>query len=95
MMFYAFYFNKVPSKAFGIAWMIVDLILCKNRNICSHSRNFLNSLERDFDLKFLHMIYIKNSWVVVIIWNCWRHGSMLNYRSSQPVLFLTDSALHA
>jgi hypothetical protein len=29
-MFYSFCFNKVPSKAFGIVWMIVDLILWKD-----------------------------------------------------------------
>ena len=52
IMFYCFCFSKVPSKAFGIAWMIVDLILSKNRNFCAKSRNFENSLERAFDLNF-------------------------------------------
>ena len=33
IMFDSFCFDKVPSKAFGIAWIIVDLILCKNRNV--------------------------------------------------------------
>ena len=38
IMFYCFCFNKVPSKAFGIVWM-VDLNLCKNRNFCAHENN--------------------------------------------------------
>ena len=35
IMLYSFCINKVPSKAFGIVWMIVDLFLCKNRNFCA------------------------------------------------------------
>ena len=42
IMFYCFCFNKVPSKAFGIVWMIVDSIMCKNINFCTQSRNFEN-----------------------------------------------------
>ena len=52
IMFYSFGFNKVPSKAFGIVWMIVDLILCKNRNDAAQYINFRNSPEYGFDLKF-------------------------------------------
>ena len=69
IMFYRFCFNKVPSKAFGIVWMIVDLILCKNKNFCSQYKNFENSLERSFDLNFLHMIDIQISYVVLIFQN--------------------------
>ena len=39
VMFYSFCFNKVPSKAFGIVWMIVDTFLSKNRNFCAQSQN--------------------------------------------------------
>jgi len=70
-MFDRFCFNKVPSEAFGIVWMIVDLILCKNRNFCSQSRNFENSLERAFDLNFLHMIDIQIAYVVLSFHNFW------------------------
>src|SRR5215216_3626145 len=53
------------TEAFGIVWMIVDLNLCKNRNFCAHSRNFQNSLERDFDLNFLQVIDIQILYVVL------------------------------
>ena len=69
MMFYCFCFNKVPSKAFGIVWMIVDLILCKNRNFCAQSRNFRNSLESAFDLNFLQVIDIQILYFVLIFQN--------------------------
>ena len=77
IMFYSFCFNKVPSKAFGIVWMIVDLILCKNRNFCAQSKNFKNSLERAFDLNFLYVIYIQIRYVVLIFQNCWSSRSMV------------------
>jgi hypothetical protein len=28
-----------PSKAFGLIWVIVDLILLKNRNFCPQENN--------------------------------------------------------
>ena len=95
IMFYCFCFNKVPSKAFGIVWMIVDLNLCKNRNFCAQSRNFENSLECSFELKFLQVIIYKFSMLskflrisgVIEVW--------LEYRLLQTVLFLTDSVLNA
>ena len=76
-MFYGFCFNKVPSKAFGIVWMIVDLILCKNRNFCAHSRNFQNSLERGFDLNFSQVIDIQITYVVLMFQNFWSSISMV------------------
>ena len=90
IMFYSFCLNKVPSKAFGIAWMIVDLILCKNRNFCTQSRNFKNSLEHAFDLNFLQMIDIQISYVFLIfrifgVREVWSKSRLL-----QAVLFLTD-----
>ena len=60
IMFYSLCLNKVPSKSFGIVWMIVDLILCKNRNFCAHSRRFENSLERAFDLNFFTQDWYTN-----------------------------------
>ena len=41
IMFYSFCFNKVPSKAFGIVWMIVDLILCKKHKLLLPVQKFL------------------------------------------------------
>ena len=76
-MFYRFCFNKVPSKAFGIVWMIVNLILCKNRIFCAESRNFKNSLERDFDLNFLQVIDIQIPYVVLMFHNFWSSRSMV------------------
>ena len=36
IMFCIFYFNKVPSLAFGMRQMLVYLVLCRNRNFfCS------------------------------------------------------------
>ena len=77
IMFYCFCFNKVPSKAFGIVWMIVDLKLCINRTFCAQSRNFQNSLERDFDLNFLQVIDIQIPYVVLIFQNFWSSRSMV------------------
>ena len=77
IMFYCFCFNKVPSKAFGIVWMIVDLILSKNRTFCAQSRNFENSLERAFDLIFLHNIDIQILYDVVIFQNFWSSRNMV------------------
>ena len=77
IMFYCFCFNKMPSKTFGIVWMIVDLNLCKNRNFCARSRSFQNSLERAFDLKFLQVIDIQIPYVVLTFQNCWSSRSMV------------------
>ena len=86
-MFYSFCFNKVPSEAFGIVWMIVDLILCKNRNFCSQSRNFENSQERAFDLEFLHKIDIQIVYVVRIFQN------FLSYRGMESFQITTDRSV--
>ncbi len=95
IMFYCFCFNKVPSKAFGIVWMIVDLNLCKNRNFCAQSRKFKNSLERDFDLNVLQVIYIQIPYVF-LIFRIFRVAEVwLEYRLLQTVLFLTDSVFNA
>ena len=40
IMFYFFCFNKVPSKAFGIVWMIVDLNLCKKQKLLHSVQEF-------------------------------------------------------
>ena len=77
IMFYCFCFNKVPSKAFGIAWMIVDLTLSKNRNFCAQSRKFENSLECAFNLKFLRVIDIQILYVFLIFKNFWSSRSMV------------------
>ena len=80
IMFYSFCFNKVPSKAFGIVWVIVDSILCKNRNFCAQSGKFENSLECDFDLNFLHKIDIQISYFVLIFQNFWRYRGMESFQ---------------
>ena len=95
IMFYCFCFNKVPSKAFGVVWMIVDLNLCKNRNFCAQSRNFENSLEHDFDLIFLQVIDIQILYVVLIFRIFGVAEVCLEYRLLQTVLFLTDSVFNA
>ena len=77
IMFYCFCFNKVPSKAFGIVWMIVDLNLCKNRNVCTQSGNFENSLERAFDLNVLQVIDIQILYIFLNFQNFWSRRSMV------------------
>ena len=39
IIFYSFCFNKVPSKAFRMVWMIVDMILCKIVTFVSSTKN--------------------------------------------------------
>ena len=56
--------------------MIVDLILSKNRTFCAQSRNFENSLERDFDLNCLQVIDIQIPYLVLIFQNFWSSRSM-------------------
>ena len=80
IMFYCFCFNKVPSKAFGIVWMIVDLNLCKNSNFCAQSRNFENSQEHTFDLKLVQVIDIQILCVVLIFQNVWSRRSMVVFQ---------------
>src|SRR3989337_3278622 len=75
-MFYSFYFNKVPSKAFGIVWMIVDLILCKNRNFCVKCRNSYLLLGRGKILKFLKFMGIQIFYVFLIFQNFWSYISI-------------------
>ena len=90
IMFYCFCFNKVPSKAFGIVWMIVDLNLCKNRNFCAQSRKFENSLERDFDLNFLQVIDIQILYVFLIFKNFWSSRSMVGVQITSDCTVLAD-----
>ena len=94
IMFYSFCVNKVPSKAFGIVWMIVDLIMCKKRNFCSQSKNFENSLERAFDLNFLHNIDIQISQIVLLFRNFWIYRSISSSRLLQTIMLLTDSVFY-
>src|SRR3990170_3670502 len=86
-MFYSFFFNKLPSKAFGIVWLIVDLILCKNRNFCAQSQNCLNSLERGKTLNCLQFIGIQIFYVVPILQNIW------SYRSMTLIQIFTDCSV--
>ena len=60
--------------------MIVDLILCKNKNFCVQLQNFENSLERDKILNFLHNIDIQISYVVLIFQNVWSYRSMESFQ---------------
>ena len=66
----------VPSKTFGMVYGVCDLILLKNRYFCSQSRNFVNSLERAFDLKFLQKIDIQISLIFLIFQNVWSYISI-------------------
>src|SRR3989337_1610891 len=76
IMFYIFCFNKVPSKAFGVVWMIVDLILCKNRNFCVQCRNSYILLERGKILNILQLMGIQIFYVFRIFQNFWSYISM-------------------
>src|SRR6266566_2417363 len=77
-MFYMFYFNNVPSKAFGIVWMLVDLILCKNKNFCATCWNFYYVLEAAKILKFLHSIGLQIFYVFLIFHYFGRYISMVS-----------------
>ena len=66
-----------PSKTFGMVYGVCDLILLKNRNFCSQSRNFVNSLERSFDLKFLQKIDIQIALIFLIFQNFWSYISII------------------
>ena len=57
----------VPSKAFGIIWVIVDSILLKNRNFCAQKNNFHKSQKRHFALNYLDKIDIQISHVILIV----------------------------
>src|SRR6266566_3385463 len=76
-MFYMFSFNNEPSKAFGIVWMLVDLILSKNRNFCVQCWNFYSVLEREKIMKFLHSIGIQIVYVLIMFHNFLRYISMV------------------
>src|SRR3990170_4977583 len=76
ILFYSFCFNKVPSKTFGIVWMIVDLILCKNRNFCVQCRNYYILLEHRKTLNFLQLMGIQIFYVLLIFQNFWSYISM-------------------
>ena len=39
IVFFMFKLVFVPSKAFGMIWVKVDLILLKNKNFCAHENN--------------------------------------------------------
>ena len=80
IMFYSFRFNKVPSKALGIVWIIVDLILFKNRNLCAQWQNCLKLLERRKILNFLQLIYIQISYVFLFVQNFWSYRSMESFQ---------------
>ena len=74
--------------------MLVDLVLCRNRNFCVQCLNFHSVLERENFLKFLHSTYMQ------IVLRCPNFSEFLELqkyvskiRSLQTVLFLTDSVL--
>ena len=77
----------VPSKAFGMIWVIVDLILLKNRNFCAQKNNFHKSQKRDFSLNFLQKVDIQLSCVFLIFHNFW------NYRSIRSSPITTDCSV--
>ena len=77
IMFYSFCFNKVPSKAFGIVWIIVDLILCKNRNFCVKCRNSYLLVEHGKILIFLQLMVIQIFYVDLFFQNFWSSRSMV------------------
>ena len=49
-VFLCFKLVFVPSKAFGLIWVKVDLILLKNRNLCTHENSFHEPQKCDFEL---------------------------------------------
>ena len=72
--------------------MIVDLILLKNRNFCVQSQNCLDSLERGITLNFLQNNDLRIASILLIFQNFGIKEVLEQFRSSQTVLFLTDSA---
>jgi hypothetical protein len=90
-----FSFNNAPSKAFGIVWMLVDLILCKNINFCVQCRNFYSVLEREKILKFSYSIGLQIIYVVLFFRIFGGTDVWFLIRSLHAVLFLTDSVFNA
>ena len=68
------------AKPLGSCWVIVDLILLKNRNFYAQKNNFNKSQKRAFVLNVLHKIDIQIFHVVLIFQN---FGSYRSIRSSQ------------
>ena len=71
--------------------MIVDLNLCKNRNVCTQSGNFENSLERAFDLNVLQVIDIQIPYVFLIFQNFSSYRTIRNLQIATDCSVLTDS----
>ena len=66
------------AKPLGSSWVIVDLILLKNRNFCAHEiiLNFNRSMIKyQF---FLHKIKIQISQAFLIVKNFWSYRSVRN-----------------
>ena len=67
IVFVFFLLLFVPSKAFGIVWMLVDLILCKDRKFCVQYINSHSVLKHDQLMKVLHNIVVQILYVSLII----------------------------
>ena len=68
-MFFAFYFNKVPSKAFGMTHKMSRIDAEPKRKLLTPVHEFYFLLEHDNDLKFLHSLDIQILQVVLIFEN--------------------------
>ena len=65
-------------RPLGSCWVIVNLILLKNRNLCAQKNNFHKSQKRAFALNFLHKIDIKISHSILGFQNFWSYRSILS-----------------
>ena len=75
------------AKPLGSCWVIVDLILLKNKNFCAQRNNFHKSQKRAFCSEFLHKIDIQIAHVVLIFSNLW------SYRSIRNIQIATDCSV--
>ena len=65
-MFCVFYFNKVPSKAFGMTHKMSKIDAEPKQKLLTPVQEFSFLLERDNDLKFLQSVDIQILQVVII-----------------------------
>ena len=68
----------VASKAFGMIWVRVDLILLNNRNFCTHEIIFHFVRRVILSWFFLQNINKQIIHVIIIFKNCWSYISILS-----------------
>ena len=68
-MFCVFYFNKVPSKSFGMTHKMSRIDVEPKQKLLTPVQEFYFLLERDNDPKFLHSVDIQIIHVFLILKN--------------------------